>query len=383
MNTEDTIGLARGNVRLVQYNKDWAVRFDAEAALISKKLGMDIAEVRHVGSTAIPGIMAKPIIDIAIAVDSLQQADDWATALAEIGYWDKGPQQDMPNRRFFAKGPEEKRTVYLHIVLPDEYKRLIDFRDTLRANAKLAGEYSRLKQNLASTNSDNRAAYTKQKSDFIEGVLHSLDSLDLDANKWLSKLLGSPFKATKHMYSHQDEVYRIETQSDAYYLKISRSLKAERDNLKKLDGILSVPRVVDFYDANEKDYLLISELPGKNLVELIGVLPETEIVEKFADAIRQLHNLDATKVFAGAKPDDVLLHGDMALPNIIISDDGNTSYIDFGQLSFGTPELDLADAIWSLQRNLGPAYGELFLKSYGPLAMTPKIEEALKYRHDN
>lgn len=202
-----------------------------------------------------------------------------------------------------------------------------------------------------------------------------------NANNWLSDVLEAPFKATKHIHSHQDEVYRIETQSANYYLKISRSLRAERDNLKKLGTILSVPEVIDFYAAKDNDYLLISELPGKNLVELIGELPELKIVEKFADAIRQLHSLDATKVFPEAGPKDVLLHGDMALPNIIVTDEGDIGYIDFGQLSFGTPELDLADAIWSLQRNLGPAYGKQFLKMYGPVVITPKIEKALSYRH--
>jgi len=201
------------------------------------------------------------------------------------------------------------------------------------------------------------------------------------ANNWLSDVLAAPFKATKHVHSNQDEVYRIETQSTNYYLKISQSLKAERDNLQKLSAILNVPKVVSFYDAGENNYLLISELPGKNLVELIGEWPELEIVEKFADAIRQLHSLDATQIFPEASPKDVLLHGDMALPNIIVTHDGDIGYIDFGQLSFGSPELDLADAIWSLQRNLGPAYGELFLKKYGPVATTPNIKKALNYRH--
>lgn len=200
-------------------------------------------------------------------------------------------------------------------------------------------------------------------------------------NSWLSNVLAAPFTAAKHIHSNQDEVYRIETQSANYYLKISRSLKSERDNLKKLGAILNVPEVINFYAATENDYLLISELPGKNLVELIGELPELTIVEKFADAIRHLHSLDATQVFPEASPKDVLLHGDMALPNIIVTDESDIGYIDFGQLSFGSPELDLADAIWSLQRNLGPAYGKLFLKKYGPVAITPKIEEALNYRH--
>lgn len=94
-----------------------------------------------------------------------------------------------------------------------------------------------------------------------------INTMDPNANNWLSSVLAVPFKATKHVHSNQDEVYRIETQSANYYLKISRSLRAERDNLKKLSAILNVPKVIDFYDAKENGYLLISELPGRNLVE--------------------------------------------------------------------------------------------------------------------
>ena len=208
-----------------------------------------------------------------------------------------------------------------------------------------------------------------------------INSMNSNTNNWLSDVLAVPFRATKHIHSHQDEVYRIETQPANYYLKISQSLRSERNNLQKLSTILNVPKVIDFYAGKDNDYLLISELPGKNLVELIGELPEPKIVETFADAIRQLHSLDATKVFPEASPKDVLLHGDMALPNIIVTDGGDIGYIDFGQLAFGSPELDLADAIWSLQRNLGPAYGKLFLKKYGPVDITPNIEKALTYRH--
>jgi beta-phosphoglucomutase len=207
-----------------------------------------------------------------------------------------------------------------------------------------------------------------------------MNPMNPNTKRWLSDVLAVPFKSTKHIHSHQDEVYRIETQSAHFYLKISRSLKAERDNLQKLDTVLHVPKVIDFYDAGENDYLLLSELPGKNLVELIGALPETAIVRMFAEAIRKLHSVDATKVFPEASPQDVLLHGDMALPNII-ANQGDIGYIDFGQLHFGTPELDVADALWSLQRNLGPAYGNLFLESYGSVVMTPKIQKALTYRH--
>lgn len=208
-----------------------------------------------------------------------------------------------------------------------------------------------------------------------------MDKLDPQAEQWLSRVIGVPFKASKHVHSHQDEVYKIETQRSNYYLKISATLKSERDNLQKLETILNVPGVIDFYDIGEKDYLLITELPGKNLAELVKEWPDLQIVDKFAEAIRRLHAVDVAKLFPEAGSKDVVLHGDMALPNIIISERGDIGYIDFGQMAFGSPELDLADAIWSLQRNIGPNYGELFLEKYGPVTITPKIKKALKFRY--
>lgn len=208
-----------------------------------------------------------------------------------------------------------------------------------------------------------------------------MDELDPKANEWLSGVLSVPFTVKKHPHSHQDEVYKVKTSSDVYYLKISKSLIDERDNLKKLAGTLRVPKVIAFSDADEHGYLLISELPGKNLIELMQAWPVLDIVDTFAKAVRELHRIDVSKIFPQASSEDVLLHGDMALPNIIISDQGKIGYIDFGQMSFGSPELDLADAIWSLQRNIGPDYGELFLEKYGPVTMTPKIETALAFRY--
>jgi aminoglycoside phosphotransferase len=207
-----------------------------------------------------------------------------------------------------------------------------------------------------------------------------MDQPDPKAMKWLSDILTMPFTAKKHDFSHQDQVFKIETDNEHYYLKISPTIKRERDNLKKIQTLLNVPKVINFYDSGNNAYLLISELPGKNLVELIGEWSDLMIVNTFATAMRKLHSIDATSVFEEAGLHDVLLHGDMALPNIIISHK-KTGYVDFGQLAFGTPEQDIVDALWSLQRNISPNYGEIFLKKYGPVVITPTIRQALKFRY--
>lgn len=168
----NNLGLPRGTVKLVPHDENWHERYLEEAKLLQGTLGVNSLAIQHVGSTAIPGILAKPIIDIAIVVDSIDIANEWATPLAEIGYWDKGPQLDMPDRRFFAKGPDDKRTVYLHLVNKQEFERLITFRDALIKNKDLAAQYSALKEQLATSHADDRAVYSRSKNDFIQNVLN-------------------------------------------------------------------------------------------------------------------------------------------------------------------------------------------------------------------
>lgn len=165
------IGLARGTVRLEPYSLSWPQLYEAEVRLIRESIGVKPDTIQHVGSTSIPGMVAKPIIDIALVVDSLEKAEEWKDKLAAIGYWYKGVQPDMPDRRFFAKGPEDSRTVYLHLVNSNEFNRLIKFRDSLIRDNALATEYAELKQKIAVTNTDDRANYSKLKNDFIQRIL--------------------------------------------------------------------------------------------------------------------------------------------------------------------------------------------------------------------
>jgi len=165
--------LARGTVRIEPYNPQWPDIFNQETKLLKVKLGSQVEDIQHVGSTAVPGLLAKPIIDIAVLVDDLDITEGWFKPLSDIGYWYKGKQDDMLERRFFAKGAENNRTVYLHVVNNDEFTRLIKFRDKLSANPKLLKEYSDIKAVLAEQHATNREAYSKAKNDFIKSVLSS------------------------------------------------------------------------------------------------------------------------------------------------------------------------------------------------------------------
>jgi GrpB-like predicted nucleotidyltransferase (UPF0157 family) len=165
------IGLARGTVKLESHDPEWDKIYQKEETRLGDKLGSEAKDIQHVGSTAIPNLLAKPIIDIAILVDDLDIAEQWVKPLSELGYWYKGKQSDMPDRRFFAKGAESNRTVYLHVVNEAEFNRLIKFRNGLTNDPKLTKKYSELKQSLAKEHASNRELYTKAKAEFIEQVL--------------------------------------------------------------------------------------------------------------------------------------------------------------------------------------------------------------------
>jgi GrpB-like predicted nucleotidyltransferase (UPF0157 family) len=165
------LGLQSGTVVLAEYNVNWPKLYEIEAKELTQILGVSPTSIKHVGSTSIPGMVAKPILDIAILVDSLEVAEDWKPMLEKIGYWYKGIEADLPDRRFFAKGPRSNRTVYLHIVNQKEFDSLLKFRDTLRAKPKLVKEYSDLKQTLAAAHTDDRDTYTRSKNSFIQKVL--------------------------------------------------------------------------------------------------------------------------------------------------------------------------------------------------------------------
>jgi GrpB-like predicted nucleotidyltransferase (UPF0157 family) len=166
------LGLQSGTVKLVPYNPKWVSLYDAEAQSLWQALNIPINTIQHVGSTSIPGMIAKPILDIAILVDSLDIEEDWLKPLEKIGYWYKGTEVDLPDRRFFAKGPRSNRTVYIHVVNQKEYDSLIKFRDTLRSNPDFVREYSELKENLAKAHSEDRDTYTRSKKDFIKRALN-------------------------------------------------------------------------------------------------------------------------------------------------------------------------------------------------------------------
>lgn len=159
-------------VRLVGYDPAWPGLFAVEAQLLIGVIGPWITGgVHHVGSTAVPGLAAKPVVDILVGVDNLEGSAACIDVLASLDY------EYFPYRanemHWFCKPGPMLRTHHLHLV-PAGSRRFVDelaFRDFLRAHPDRARDYAELKRGLAVAFRFDREAYTRGKSDFVSETL--------------------------------------------------------------------------------------------------------------------------------------------------------------------------------------------------------------------
>lgn len=166
-------------VALLDYSPDWPQQFQVlRAELLSV---LPTCFVEHIGSTAVPGLCAKPIIDLLVGADSLKTIEDHIPAIVQLGYVYKPEHESvLPERRYFSRsildGDGSFHGVHVHAVVHGEsfWQRHIAFRDALRADTTLAHAYATLKRALATEHADDREAYTDAKAPFIEAVLRSL-----------------------------------------------------------------------------------------------------------------------------------------------------------------------------------------------------------------
>jgi len=178
------LGLKRGTVKLTSHHKQWAKLFEKEKNILLLTLGDIKTNIEHVGSTAIPGVLAKPIIDMMLGISKSEQTEMIYKKLQELGYEDRG-EQGIPGQRLFVRGPEENRTHYLHITKlnSDFWQEHILFRDYLKQNKEARDEYNQLKKNLAEKYSDKRELYTKAKADFIQNIIDKAKHADKTRKK--------------------------------------------------------------------------------------------------------------------------------------------------------------------------------------------------------
>jgi GrpB-like predicted nucleotidyltransferase (UPF0157 family) len=169
------IGLKRHIVQIVDYNPRWA-DLAAQACRRIIEVGADfIVEVQHVGSTAVPGLPAKPILDIAASVTSIDLLPELIKKLAVLGYIYRGDGQSSGGHLFVWESEPDVRTIHLHVVTFDDiqWTNYLRFRDLLRQETSVRERYAALKQELWNRFPNNRKLYTNSKHDFIQEALYA------------------------------------------------------------------------------------------------------------------------------------------------------------------------------------------------------------------
>lgn len=165
------LGLKRGAVALAEYTHRWHEAFCEERAILADALTSVSCQIEHIGSTSVPGLKAKPLLDIAVGIKGCYPLENCIPILEAAGYTYRG--RDAEIGYFFVRGPEDKRTHYLHLVrLGDSnWERWLTFRNYLRANPDARQTYAAEKTRLAASFGEDRDSYTSGKSRVIGDLL--------------------------------------------------------------------------------------------------------------------------------------------------------------------------------------------------------------------
>lgn len=167
----DHLGLKSGTVSLVpSHHAEWQEFYRTESATLEKRLSGLFLGIEHVGSTAIPGLWAKPIVDIMIGVRDLARLDEYIARLSAIGYTHKG-EAGIPGRQFFTRGDPTVAHIHITVHGSEFWREHVIFRDHLAKYPKDREAYEALKKVLAAMYPNDRDAYTEGKSAFIADVM--------------------------------------------------------------------------------------------------------------------------------------------------------------------------------------------------------------------
>ena len=161
-------------VEIVPYDPAWPAAAVAATDEVVAALAPWVLDVEHIGSTAVPGLAAKPVIDLMVGVRSLDDSPAIIVAVEGLGY-EYGPEFEIevPSRRYFRRYVDGVRTHQIHLVERTDtawWDRHVAFRDWLRTHDDDRDAYADLKRRLAVEHRHDRAAYTDAKSDFIHAI---------------------------------------------------------------------------------------------------------------------------------------------------------------------------------------------------------------------
>jgi GrpB-like predicted nucleotidyltransferase (UPF0157 family) len=172
-------------VILSPHNPLWIEQYEAEAVRLTAVFQPILVAMHHIGSTAIPGIQAKPIIDIMVVVTWMTAVDPLIQPMAGLGYISKG-ENGIPGRHYFRRGSDEHHTHHIHVYAENhpEIARHLNFRDYLCHHPAAAAAYDTLKVGLAQQFQHEVSQYTQKKTAFIE-------TIDTKALLWRQKQVAS------------------------------------------------------------------------------------------------------------------------------------------------------------------------------------------------
>ena len=160
-------------LQLCPHDREWLATFEAERERITAAVGPRLLHIEHVGSTSVPSLLAKPVVDIAVAVGSVAEADSCIEPLQALGYEYRGLHGDDERRRYYVLEREGRRIAQIHLwILPAAgWDQMLLFREVLSANSAIREAYAREKLRVAEMVDWDKAAYSLAKGPFIESIL--------------------------------------------------------------------------------------------------------------------------------------------------------------------------------------------------------------------
>jgi GrpB-like predicted nucleotidyltransferase (UPF0157 family) len=158
-------------VRIVDYDGAWPVLAAQELRAVKEAVGEAAVRLEHVGSTAVPGLAPKPIIDLQLSVDAIEPRERYVAALTRLGYLFV-PEPESPDYHFFAKPPERPRAYHLHVCEAgsDHELRHVAVRDFLRVHADEAARYAACKREVVARHPQDRLAYIAGKEAYVAAL---------------------------------------------------------------------------------------------------------------------------------------------------------------------------------------------------------------------
>ena len=163
-------GPEKCRITIHDYDATWPKKFRAHANIISNALDTAALQIEHIGSTSVPGLAAKPIIDILLVVENSANEASYVPALADAGYQLRVREPDFDEHRMMRTGEKD---VHIHVFSPgsDEIDRYLLFRDRLRKSPQDRSRYEALKRSLANRDWDDMNDYAKAKSQVVESII--------------------------------------------------------------------------------------------------------------------------------------------------------------------------------------------------------------------